>query len=57
MISNLNQLAELVDLSRIDRKLADKIEAELDSIKRDIEQRGYSDVMVGGHTLRVTTKT
>jgi hypothetical protein len=57
MISNLNQLAELVDLSRIDRKLADKIEAELDSIKRDIEQRGYSDVMVDGHTLRVTTKT
>jgi hypothetical protein len=54
MVANLEALSEAVDLTRIDRKLADKIEAELERINADIKRQGYSDVAVDGKTFRIT---
>jgi hypothetical protein len=54
MVANLETLSEAVDLSRIDRKLADKIEVELDRIKEEIAAQGFSDVTVDGKTYRIT---
>jgi hypothetical protein len=44
---------EAVDLSRIDRRLADKIEAEVDQIKAEIVRNGHCDVRLEGRTFRV----
>jgi hypothetical protein len=54
MVANLETLSEVVDLTRIDRKLADKIEADLERINEEIKRQGYSDVTVDGKTFRVT---
>ena len=54
MVANLETLSEVVDLTRIDRKLADRIEADLERINEDIKRQGYSDVTVDGKTFRVT---
>jgi hypothetical protein len=54
MVANLEMLSEVVDLARIDRKLADKIEADLKRINAEIQSQGYSDVTVDGKTFRVT---
>jgi hypothetical protein len=54
MVANLETLSEAVDLTRLDRKLADKIEADLVHIQDDIARQGYSDVTVDGKTFRVT---
>lgn len=56
MVANLDTLSEAVDLSRIDRKLADKIEAELEQINNEIALNGYSEVTVDGQTFRVTKR-
>ena len=56
MVSNLENLSEVVDQTRIDRKLADKIEAEREKIDREIQSNGYSDVNVDGQTFRITKK-
>lgn len=53
MVANLDTLTETVDLTRLDRKLADKIEADLERIKADIALQGYSDVAIDGKTFRV----
>jgi len=54
MVANLEMLSEAVDLTRLDRKLADKIEADLVRIKDEIARQGYSDVSVDGKTFRIT---
>ena len=54
--SDLGKLSEAVDLTRIDRKLADKIEANLATIDADIKRQGYSDVTVEGTTVRVAKR-
>ena len=54
MVANLETLSETVDLTRIDRKLADRIEADLQRINEEIQSQGYSDVTVDGKTFRVT---
>jgi hypothetical protein len=54
MVANLETLSEAVDLSRLDRKLADKIEADLPRIQQEIKDQGYSDVTVDGKTFRIT---
>jgi predicted RecB family nuclease len=56
MVASLENLWEVVDQTRIDRKLADKIEAERERIDRDIEATGHSDVTVDGQTFRITKK-
>lgn len=56
MVANLGSLSEAVDLSRIDRKLADRIEADLKRINAEIETNGFSDVTVDGKTFRITNK-
>jgi hypothetical protein len=48
MVASLEKLSEVVDQTRIDRKLADKIEAERDRIDREIQANGYSEVSVDG---------
>jgi hypothetical protein len=53
MVANLETLSEAVDLSRLDRKLADKIEADLVRINEEIARQGYSDVSVDGKTFRI----
>ena len=53
MVANLETLSETVDLTRLDRKLADKIEADLAHIKDEIARQGYSDVTVDGKTFRI----
>lgn len=53
MVANLENLFETVDLTRIDRRLADAIEANLEGIKEDIARQGYSDVTVDDKTFRV----
>ena len=54
MVANLNSLSETVDLTRIDRKLADLIELDLERIKAEIADRGYGEVTVEGKTYRIT---
>ena len=54
MVANLETLSEVVDLTRMDRKLADSIEADLERIDEEIKRQGYSDVTVDGKTFRVT---
>lgn len=56
MVASLESLSEVVDQTRIDRKLADKIEAERERIDREIELHGFSDVTVDGQTFRITKK-
>jgi hypothetical protein len=56
MVANLDTLSEAVDLSRIDRKLADKIQADLERINKEIALHGYSDVTVDGETFRVSKR-
>ena len=53
MVANLETLSEVVDLTRVDRKLADKIEADLVRIREEIARQGYSDVSVDGKTFRI----
>jgi hypothetical protein len=53
MVASLEKLSEVVDQTRIDRKLADKIEAERDRIDREIQANGYSEVSVDGQTFRI----
>jgi len=53
MVANLDMLFEAVDLSRIDRRLADRIEKDQTRINEEIERHGYSDVTVDGKTFRV----
>jgi hypothetical protein len=53
MVANLDMLFEAVDLSRIDRRLADRIEKDQTRINEEIERQGYSDVTVDGKTFRV----
>ena len=57
MVANLNSLSETVDLTRIDRKLADLIELDLERIKAEIADRGYGEVTVEGKTYRITKPT
>lgn len=54
MVANLETLSEAVDLTRIDRKLADTIESQLDRINAEIALQGFSDVTVDGKTFRVS---
>jgi hypothetical protein len=54
MVASLESLFETVDLTRIDRKLADAIEADLNRIKAEIVSQGYSDVRVDNKTFRVS---
>jgi hypothetical protein len=54
MVANLEALSEVVDLTRIDRKLADTIETDKQRIDEEIARQGYSDVTVDGKTFRVT---
>ena len=54
MVANLETLAEAVDLTRIDRKLADMIQSDLERINAEIAERGFSDVTVDGKIFRVT---
>lgn len=54
MVANLETLSEAVDLTRIDRKLADRIESDLPRIEEEIHRQGYSEVTVDGKTFRVT---
>jgi hypothetical protein len=56
MVANLESLLEAVDLTMIDRKLADAIEADLNRIDQDIASQGFSDVTVDGKTFRVSKK-
>jgi hypothetical protein len=56
MVANLETLSEAVDLATIDRKLADKIEADLTRINADITKRGFSEVTVDGKTYRISRK-
>ena len=53
MVANLETLSEAVDLTRIDRKLADRIEAELERISEEIDRQGYSDITVDGKSFRL----
>lgn len=50
---NLAALAEAADLTRTDRRLTDKIEAQRKRIDSDIKARGYSDLAVDGKIFRV----
>lgn len=54
MVAKFETLSESVDLARIDRKLADKIEAEIDRIRAEIAAKGYADVTVDEKTYRIT---
>ena len=45
-----------MDKTRLDRKLADAIEAQRERIDREIAEQGYSDVTVNGQTFRITKK-
>jgi hypothetical protein len=54
MVPNLEALAEAVDLTRIDRKLADMIQSDLTRINAEITEQGFSEVTVDGKTFRVT---
>jgi len=54
MVANLETLAEAVDLTRIDRKLADMIQLDLARINAEIAKQGFSEVTVDGKTFRVT---
>lgn len=56
MVANLGNLSEVVDQTRIDRKLADKIESERQRIDQEIAAQGFSDVTVDGQTFRITKK-
>ena len=56
MVANLETLSEAVDLATIDRKLADKIEADLTRINAEIEEHGFSEVTVDRKTYRITRK-
>jgi hypothetical protein len=56
MVANLNSLSETVDLTRIDRKLADLIESDLERINAEIADHGYGDVTVEGKTYRITKR-
>ena len=53
MVANLETLSEAVDLATTDRKLADKIQADLAKIKEDIALHGYSAVEVDGKIFRI----
>lgn len=53
MVANLDTLFETVDLTRLDRKLADAIDRDLPSIKAEIERQGFSLVTVDGKTFRI----
>jgi len=54
MVANLETLAEAVDLTRIDRKLADMIQSDLTRINAEIAEQGFSDVKVDGKVFRIT---
>jgi hypothetical protein len=55
MVANLEVLSEAVDLSTLDRKLADAMEERgLDKIRNEIAQHGYSELIVDGKTFRIT---
>jgi hypothetical protein len=56
MVANLNSLSETVDLTRIDRKLADLIESDLERINTEIADHGYGEVTVEGKTYRITKR-
>lgn len=56
MVANLETLSETVDLATLDRKLADKIEANLQVIQAEIAAQGFSDVTVDNKTYRITRK-
>lgn len=57
MITSLENLSEVIDLTRVDRILADKIEAERSRIDEEIASKGYSDIEVDGQTFRITKKS
>jgi hypothetical protein len=54
MVASVATLSEAVDLTTIDRKLADAIQDRLPQIKAEIEKEGSSTVVVDGKTFRIT---
>jgi hypothetical protein len=54
MVASVATLSEAVDLTTIDRKLADAIQDRLPQIKAEIEKDGSSIVVVDGKTFRIT---
>jgi hypothetical protein len=56
MVMSLKSLAEKVNRSTTDKKLADRIADSRIQIKREISARGFSVVEVDGKKFRVTSK-
>jgi hypothetical protein len=55
MVANLQILSEAVDLSTLDRKLADAIQKRgLDVIRAEIDDHGFSEIKIDDKVFRIT---